>query len=165
MRAMVLTHTGPIAIKPSEYRDVPIAPAASSGSSGEDHCVRRVSYRSRRGRGPACRKIARDPGVSDCRTRRRPGAGARRFRHGDRIGIAWIYSADGTCELCRAGNENLCARFRGTGCDADGGYAEYVVAPEDSVYPIPQAFTDGANCRTSGNSVAVVIADRENPCR
>jgi propanol-preferring alcohol dehydrogenase len=70
------------------------------------------------------------------------GPGASRFKQGDRVGIAWIYSADGTCEFCRTGNENLCAQFRGTGCDDDGGYAEYVVAPQESIYPIPEPFTD-----------------------
>src|SRR5437763_7634911 len=36
------------------------------------------------------------------------GAGARRFRTGERVGVAWIFSADETCEFCRAGQENLC---------------------------------------------------------
>jgi propanol-preferring alcohol dehydrogenase len=70
------------------------------------------------------------------------GPGASRHEAGDRVGVAWIYSACGRCPFCRAGNENLCERFRGTGCDADGGYAEYMVVPEDSAYPIPEAFTD-----------------------
>src|SRR5207237_2052214 len=46
------------------------------------------------------------------------------FRDGDRVGIAWINSADGICRWCRAGSENLCPQFRSTGCDVDGGYAE-----------------------------------------
>ena len=51
------------------------------------------------------------------------GVGATRFELGDRIGVAWIYDACGECEHCRSGFENLCAAFRGTGRDADGGYA------------------------------------------
>jgi len=70
------------------------------------------------------------------------GPGACRFKPGDRVGIAWIYSACGQCPFCRQGNENLCAEFRGTGCDADGGYAEYMVVPEESAYPIPEPFGD-----------------------
>jgi len=70
------------------------------------------------------------------------GAGAGRFRTGDRVGIAWIYSACGECEFCRAGNENLCPEFQGTGCDAHGGYAEYAVVSEKFAYPIPGAFSD-----------------------
>ena len=65
-----------------------------------------------------------------------------RFKPGDRAGIAWIFSACGRCPFCRAGNENLCAEFRGTGCDADGGYAEYMVVPEEFAYPIPEPFSD-----------------------
>jgi propanol-preferring alcohol dehydrogenase len=41
------------------------------------------------------------------------------------------------CEFCRAGSENLCARSTYTGWDADGGFAEYVVVPEDYAYALP----------------------------
>jgi propanol-preferring alcohol dehydrogenase len=61
---------------------------------------------------------------------------------GDRVGIAWIYSSCGTCEYCLSGRENLCARFRATGRDVNGGYAEYMVVPESFAYPIPEFFTD-----------------------
>lgn len=70
------------------------------------------------------------------------GGGARRFRIGDRVGIAWIHSACGKCKFCLAGNENLCAEFRATGRDANGGYAEYTTVPEDYAYPIPEVFSD-----------------------
>lgn len=70
------------------------------------------------------------------------GASATRFKVGDRVGIAWIYSACGKCRFCREGNENLCPEFEGTGCQADGGYAEYTVVSEDFAYLIPERFTD-----------------------
>jgi len=70
------------------------------------------------------------------------GPYTKRFKEGDRIGVAWIYSACGNCYFCKKGNENLCDKFKGTGCDADGGYAEYMVVPEDFAYPIPEGFTD-----------------------
>jgi len=70
------------------------------------------------------------------------GPEASTFRLGDRVGVAWIYSACGTCPFCRSGLENLCTDFRGTGCHADGGYAEYMVVPEASAYSIPEPFTD-----------------------
>ncbi len=70
------------------------------------------------------------------------GEGATRFRPGDRVGVAWIFSACGTCEFCRSGNENLCPEFRATGRDADGGYAEYMTVPEAFAYPIPDALGD-----------------------
>ena len=70
------------------------------------------------------------------------GSAATRFNAGDRVGIAWIYSSCGKCSLCQRGDENLCDQFQGTGCDADGGYAEYTAVPEDFAYPIPTGFTD-----------------------
>ena len=53
------------------------------------------------------------------------GKGAARFQVGDRVGIAWIHHACGTCSFCREGRENLCSEFKATGRDAAGGYAEY----------------------------------------
>ena len=61
---------------------------------------------------------------------------------GDRVGVAWIYSACGECEHCKAGEENLCAQFRATGRDVDGGYAQYMTAPAAFAHPIPEALTD-----------------------
>jgi propanol-preferring alcohol dehydrogenase len=64
------------------------------------------------------------------------------FREGDRVGIAWIHSACGQCRWCRAGNENLCPGFRSTGCDANGGYAEYAVVPAEFAYAMPPGLAD-----------------------
>jgi propanol-preferring alcohol dehydrogenase len=70
------------------------------------------------------------------------GRRARRFDIGDRVGIAWIHSACGTCTFCREGRENLCAHFEATGRDAPGGYAEYTVVSEDFAYSIPPGLPD-----------------------
>jgi propanol-preferring alcohol dehydrogenase len=64
------------------------------------------------------------------------------LKPGDRVGVAWIFSACGECKFCRAGNENLCPEFCATGRDVNGGYAEYMTAPDRFVYPIPSAFSD-----------------------
>ena len=61
---------------------------------------------------------------------------------GMRVGVAWIASACGRCQHCLAGNENLCAAFKATGRDVDGGYAEYMKVRAEFVHPIPEAFTD-----------------------
>ena len=66
------------------------------------------------------------------------GAETRRFRAGDRIGIAWLRHVDGTCPNCRAGKENLCPYAEFTGYTADGGYADLATVPEDFAYPIPK---------------------------
>jgi propanol-preferring alcohol dehydrogenase len=70
------------------------------------------------------------------------GLGTKRFERGDRIGITWINWACGKCSFCLKGQENLCDTARWTGKDAEGGYAEYTVVPEDFAYPIPKRFTD-----------------------
>lgn len=70
------------------------------------------------------------------------GPGTHRHAEGSRVGVAWVFSSCGRCKFCRSGNENLCPEFRATGRDANGGYAEYMVVPEDFVYPIPETFSD-----------------------
>jgi len=65
------------------------------------------------------------------------GPGARRFRAGERIGIAWLRSACGTCRFCARGAENLCLAPVFTGWDADGGYADYALVPEAFAYGLP----------------------------
>jgi alcohol dehydrogenase, propanol-preferring len=70
------------------------------------------------------------------------GRGAEKHSIGSRLGVGWIYSACGECVYCQRGEENLCARFRATGRDADGGYAEYMNVPEDFAFPIPEVFSD-----------------------
>ncbi|MFP4082269.1 MAG: zinc-dependent alcohol dehydrogenase family protein [Candidatus Aminicenantes bacterium] len=70
------------------------------------------------------------------------GSKATRHKPGDRVGVAWIYSACGKCKFCRGGQENLCPDFQATGRDADGGYAEYMIVPEDFAVKIPAVFSD-----------------------
>ncbi len=73
---------------------------------------------------------------------KKTGPGVTRHADGDRVGVAWIFSSCGNCRYCLEGNDNLCQEFRATGRDADGGYAEYVIAKEDFAFPIPDIFTD-----------------------
>src|SRR3989338_343930 len=72
----------------------------------------------------------------------RVGTGVQVIKEGDRVGIAWLRSTCGDCEFCLDRQENLCLQARFTGYHADGGYAEYAVAPAAFVYPIPGVFTD-----------------------
>lgn len=60
-----------------------------------------------------------------------------RFGPGDRVGVAWLHRACGRCRFCARGSENLCLEPRFTGWHSDGGYAEYMTAPEDFVYEVP----------------------------
>ncbi len=61
---------------------------------------------------------------------------------GDRVGVAWIFSACGVCEHCKAGEENLCAQFRATGRDVNGGYAQFMAVPAAFAHPIPDSLSD-----------------------
>ncbi len=65
-----------------------------------------------------------------------------KFKTGDRVGIAWIYSSCQKCDYCREGLENLCHEFRATGRDAHGGYAEFTKVHEDFAFRIPETFSD-----------------------
>ena len=67
------------------------------------------------------------------------GPGVATWRDGERVGIAWLQRACGTCRFCARGEENLCLDPRFTGWHANGGYAEYAVAPADFVYRVPEA--------------------------
>src|ERR1700751_3739222 len=70
------------------------------------------------------------------------GSGVHTLKAGDRVGIPWLYSTDGTCPYCRRHTENLCEQARFTGYHENGGYAEYCLVREDFAHPIPPAFSD-----------------------
>jgi alcohol dehydrogenase, propanol-preferring len=70
------------------------------------------------------------------------GEGVTHLQIGDRVGIAWIYSACGECGFCRNGMENLCPSFKATGRDVNGGYAEYICVNEKFAFRIPDIFSD-----------------------
>src|SRR5215472_15359129 len=70
------------------------------------------------------------------------GNGTRRFGVGDRVGVAWLAGTDGSCRFCRRCSENLCPNSVYTGWDRDGGYAEYLVAADAYVHPLPSGFSD-----------------------
>jgi propanol-preferring alcohol dehydrogenase len=142
MKAMVLNETGAIESKPLKLTDVPV-PQPGPGEIRVRVSVCGVCHTDLdevEGRLEARRPVI--PGHQIVGRVDALGSGASAHKRGERVGVAWIYSACGVCQFCRAGNENLCVDFRGTGCDADGGYAEYVVVPEGFAYPIPEPFTD-----------------------
>ena len=58
---------------------------------------------------------------------------------GSRVGVSWVGGTDGTCAYCQRGLENLCDAPTFTGYTVAGGYAEYVFARQDFVFPLPDA--------------------------
>jgi propanol-preferring alcohol dehydrogenase len=70
------------------------------------------------------------------------GPGVTEFGVGDRAGIPWLGYTCGVCGYCRSGRENLCPNARFTGCQIDGGYADFVVADARYALRIPDRYSD-----------------------
>ncbi len=66
------------------------------------------------------------------------GDGVQEFRKGERVGVGWHGGHCFTCPACRAGDFILCSRGRITGISGDGGYAQFMVAPEEALARIPE---------------------------
>jgi len=143
MRAMLLRAQAPIATAPLDATEVP-TPEPGPGEL-------RVRVR-------ACATCRTDLHVieGDLGPRRLPlipghqgvgevealGAGADRFRRGDRVGIAWLRRTCGTCRRCVAGRENLCEASAYTGWTHDGAFAQYALVPDAFAYAIPRGIDD-----------------------
>lgn len=70
------------------------------------------------------------------------GSSCTKFKPGDKVGVAWIFSACQKCHFCTSGLENLCENFKATGRDAHGAYAEYMCIREDFAVKIPKDLDD-----------------------
>jgi D-arabinose 1-dehydrogenase-like Zn-dependent alcohol dehydrogenase len=66
------------------------------------------------------------------------GGGVTMWKAGDRVGVGWSGGSDLTCEFCRRGDFTNCVNRTITGASFDGGYAEYMVAPQDAVARAPE---------------------------
>jgi propanol-preferring alcohol dehydrogenase len=82
------------------------------------------------------------PGHQVVGTIEQTGSSATRYAVGTRVGIAWLHKTCGVCPYCKSERENLCESPDFTGYTVDGGYAQYALAYEDFIYPIPQGFPD-----------------------
>ena len=143
MKACVLQTPAPIESNPLHYTELPIPRPEPGEILVRVHAcgVCRTDLHVVEGELPP-RKSPIIPGHQVVGVVEESGPDAHRFSTGARVGIAWLHRTDGTCEYCRAGAENLCDHPSFTGYTVDGGYAEYVVAAEDFVYPIPEGFAD-----------------------
>jgi alcohol dehydrogenase, propanol-preferring len=143
MKACLLEHPAPIETNPLKYIDVqrPV-PAPGQVLIRVSCCaVCRTDLHVVEGELPP-RKSPVIPGHQVVGVVEQARESARRFPKGARVGVAWLHHVDGTCPYCRRGQENLCDNPEFTGYTEDGGYAEYIVAPEDFVYAIPEVFSD-----------------------
>lgn len=65
------------------------------------------------------------------------GSDVTNWKKGQGVGVGWFGGADGTCAACRKGDFVNCVSMGITGITYDGGYQEYMLAPEDAVAAIP----------------------------
>lgn len=70
------------------------------------------------------------------------GERVERFLAGERVGVPWLGSTCNHCRYCLSGRENLCDKAQFTGYQRDGGFAEYTVADQRFVFPIPAGYPD-----------------------
>jgi alcohol dehydrogenase, propanol-preferring len=143
MKACLLRKTAPIETNPLQWEEVPTPEPARGEVLVRVRCcgVCRTDLHVIEGELPE-RKMPVIPGHQVVGVVETAGEGAHRFQPGARVGVAWLHHTDGTCSYCRSGAENLCDHPTFTGYSVDGGYAEHIVAPQDFVYPIPDAFHD-----------------------
>ncbi|MEK7847701.1 MAG: zinc-dependent alcohol dehydrogenase family protein [Chloroflexota bacterium] len=143
MKAMLLRQPGPIEGRPLSLDELP-QPTPGPGqvlievsACGLCHTDLHIVE----GELPA-RKLPVVPGHQIVGRVAALGPGVTRWRVGERVGLPWLYSTCGQCELCQQEKENLCPNAQFTGYHADGGYAQYTVAPEDFAVPLPEGFPD-----------------------
>jgi nicotinate-nucleotide--dimethylbenzimidazole phosphoribosyltransferase len=58
----------------------------------------------------------------------------------------WPGTACGVCRYCTGGRENLCEEMKIMGFHNDGGFADYLLAPEKSLVPVPDAVPSHMAC-------------------
>jgi alcohol dehydrogenase, propanol-preferring len=63
---------------------------------------------------------------------------------GERVGVGWLGSVDGTCPYCLMGRENLCDRPLFTGYTRDGGYASAALADARFVFALGEQGSDAS---------------------
>jgi alcohol dehydrogenase, propanol-preferring len=134
VRAIILEKQAPVESRPLEKRDVD-TPQPANGE-----VLVRVS---------ACGVCRTDLHVveGDLPLKRKPITPGHQIvgtieGTGQRVGIAWLHRTCGRCRFCLSGRENLCENAEFTGWTRNGGFAEYVTAPADFVYPLPENFPD-----------------------
>jgi len=67
------------------------------------------------------------------------GDGVTAWKAGQRVGVGWHGGHDGICDACRSGDFILCHNGLICGFSYDGGYAEYMVAPQEALAAVPDS--------------------------
>lgn len=69
------------------------------------------------------------------------GPGVTMWKTGMRVGVGWHGGYCGKCDPCRRGNFFACVTGTVTGITHDGGYGEYMLAPENAVALMPDGMS------------------------
>jgi 2-desacetyl-2-hydroxyethyl bacteriochlorophyllide A dehydrogenase len=67
------------------------------------------------------------------------GPGVDLVKPGQRVGVGWHGGHDFTCPRCRAGDFVTCENQKVTGLSHDGGYAQYMITPQEAIARVPDA--------------------------
>jgi len=70
------------------------------------------------------------------------GGGVSEWTKDQRVGVGWHGGHDGTCLSCRRGDFRNCRNMKVPGISYDGGYQQYMIAPAESLVPIPDTLSD-----------------------
>lgn len=65
------------------------------------------------------------------------GTVVKQIKEGDMVGVPWLFEACGSCYYCLTSRETMCESALYGGYTANGGFAEYCVAPAAYVARIP----------------------------
>jgi D-arabinose 1-dehydrogenase-like Zn-dependent alcohol dehydrogenase len=65
------------------------------------------------------------------------GPGVTAWTKGQRVGVGWHGGHCGVCENCRRGDFIACIKGQIPGITYDGGYQEYMIAPQEALAAIP----------------------------
>lgn len=92
------------------------------------------------------------------------GAGRSHLRRGDRVAV-YPLTGCGQCRYCADGRDRLCRRRQIMGLHTSGGFAEYLKAPAEILFPLPEAAdsTAGALVEPLANALHFVEYAKTDP--
>lgn len=136
MKAAVVTAFG----KPLEIQDQPIPePADGQVLVRMEACgLCHTDIHAAQGDWPVKPELPRIPGHEGIGIVEKVGAGVTNHGLGDRVSIAWLGRACGTCRYCVDGRETLCQAQVNSGYSIDGAFAEYAVVASEFAVIVPE---------------------------
>lgn len=135
MKAAVVTAFG----TPLEIQDLPVPdPDEHQVLVRMEACgLCHTDIHAAQGDWPATPVLPRIPGHEGVGIIEKLGAAADDHAVGERVSIAWLGQACGTCRYCLDGRENLCQVQLNSGYSIDGAFAEYAVVDSEFAVPVP----------------------------